>query len=92
MWEGPSRASVRIMWKTPDSIASAVYQWACENDFLNNVFTVFELHSGDEYTDSGFHGTDPFLFVKSMEKLASEGKCVIIPGSTRDEDGIKFVQ
>jgi hypothetical protein len=79
------------MWKTPASVATEVYNWACRNDYLNTVFTVFELHSGDEHIDSGFHGTDSFLFQKSMDLLSAEAKCIIIAGSTRDEDGIKFV-
>ena len=79
------------MWKTPDSVATDVYNWACRNDYLNTVFTVFELHSGEEHLDSGFHGTDPFLFLKSMERLADNGKAVIMRGSTRDEDGVKFI-
>lgn len=90
-WEDSAHTTARVMWKTPDTIAAEVYNWACQNDYLNTIFTVFELHSGDEHTDSGFHGTDSFLFVKSMEKLAADGKCVIIPGDTRDEDGVKFI-
>ncbi|CAM9213413.1 unnamed protein product [Ectocarpus fasciculatus] len=90
-WEDSAHTIARVMWKTPDTIAAEVYNWACQNDYLNTIFTVFELHSGDEHTDSGFHGTDSFLFVKSMEKLAADGKCVIIPGDTRDEDGVKFI-
>lgn len=90
-WEDSGHSNARIMWNTPESVAAQVYNWACRNDYLNTVFTIFELHSGEDHIDSGFHGTDPFLFSKSMDKLALDGKCVVIPGSTRDEDGIKFI-
>ena len=75
-WEDSSRATARIMWKTPASVTTKVYNWACQNDYLHttSIFTVFELNSGDEHLDSGFHGTDPFLFHKSMKLLQSEGK------------------
>jgi hypothetical protein len=27
---------------------------ACKNDFIGTVFTVYELHSGEDHQDSGF--------------------------------------
>ena len=52
-WEDSERTSLRIIWKTPEAFAGEVYSWAVRNDLINTVFTVYELHSGEEYQDSG---------------------------------------
>lgn len=89
-WEDETRSRVRILWKSPQSVAVEIYTWAVEQG-LNTVYTIYELHSSEEYSDTRFHGTDPALLRRALQVLESQGKCVLIPGETREEDGVKFI-
>eukprot|EP01034_Spumella_vulgaris_P022106 gene22106-28205_t len=79
------------MWKSPQTLAGEVYSWAARTEILGTVFTIYELHSGDENQDSGFHGVDPVTLRKALELLESHGKCSILVGSVPEEDGVKFL-
>jgi hypothetical protein len=126
-WEDTTHTRMRILWKTPEALAGEIFTWASNNGFLENVFTVFELLSGDEYQGSGeeylvcvlpipstyllpfsflqnlfsvlphflpsgFHGTDSSLFRRALQVLEKSSKCIIMAGTTYEEDGIKFLQ
>ncbi len=52
-WQDSSHGSLRIMWKSPQTLAGEVYSWAARTEILGTVFTIYELHSGDESHDSG---------------------------------------
>jgi ESCRT-II complex subunit VPS25 len=52
-WEDSNQTSLRIIWKTPESLAGEVYNWAVKQDLMGTVFTIFELHAGEEHQDSG---------------------------------------
>ncbi len=52
-WEDGLRASLRIMWKQPAVLAGEIYSWASTAEILGTVYTVYELHSGEENVDSG---------------------------------------
>lgn len=90
-WEDGLRTNLRIMWKSPAVLAAEIYAWATTSEIVGTVFTIYELHSGEDNQDSGFHGTDPVLVRRAVELLQNEKKCVIIAGSTREEDGVKFL-
>eukprot|EP01040_Poterioochromonas_malhamensis_P008050 gene8050-8701_t len=90
-WDDAAHTVLRIMWKTPEALALDVYEWASKREILGTVYTFYELLSGDEYTDSGFHGSDVVLFRRALQYLESQRKCKIITGSSPDEDGVKFL-
>ena len=90
-WEDASHTRCRIMWKSAEVLAGEIYTWACTHGYLNNIFTLFELLSGEEYQDSGFHGTEAGVFRKSLSLLQQNGKCVLIEGESLDEEGVKFI-
>jgi ESCRT-II complex subunit VPS25 len=90
-WEDGAKSRCRIIWKTPEVMAGEIYTWASKNGHLDNIFTIFELVSGDEHQDSGFFGTDQAQFRKALQVLQRSNKAVIIEGSTSDEDGVKFL-
>lgn len=47
-WEDPDvRTRCRILWRKPEELASDIYDWAVANGYINNVCTVYELHSGE---------------------------------------------
>jgi hypothetical protein len=41
--------------------------------------------------NTGFSGCDPVLLRRALQVLQGQGKCVIIEGESRDEDGVKFL-
>eukprot|EP01032_Pedospumella_encystans_P015358 gene15358-17572_t len=90
-WEDHNHTSLRIIWKTPEALAGEVYQWALQQEVAGTVFTLYELHSGEENQDSGFHGCDPVILRRALELLQSADKCRILRGATPDEDGVKFL-
>jgi ESCRT-II complex subunit VPS25 len=90
-WEDRSNASLRLIWRTPEALAAEVYTWGCNVDIIGTVFTVYEIHAGEDYQDSGFYGVDPVLLRRALTVLEANKKCRIIPGSSSDEDGVKFL-
>lgn len=90
-WEDSAHTRCRIIWKTAETLAGEIYSWAVKNGFLDNIFTIFELISGDEHQDSGFAGTDQAHFRKALQVLQKTNKAAIIEGNIADEDGVKFL-
>lgn len=46
-WEDPEvKTRCRILWRKPEQLASDIYDWAEANGYINNIATVYELHSG----------------------------------------------
>ncbi len=73
-WEDASHTGLRIILKSIESLAGDIYSWVLKNDFADTVFTVYELHSGDDNQDSGFHGVDPVLLRRALGVLEKERK------------------
>ena len=89
--ENHTKACLRIIWKKPETLAGEIYNWACNSEILGTVFTVYELHSGEENLDSGsfyywcinlvpvgFHGTDPVLMRRALDILVENNKVAIV--------------
>lgn len=53
-WEDGNQTSLRIIWKTPEALAGEVHHWALKQEVTGTVFTLYELHSGEENQDSGW--------------------------------------
>jgi hypothetical protein len=54
------------MWKSPEALAGEMYHWAYNCDEpLGTVFTIYELHSGEDYKDSGFI----FIYVLILQRF-----------------------
>jgi ESCRT-II complex subunit VPS25 len=47
-WEDSACHSLHILLRSPDALASEIYKWAVDNDFIGTVLTLYELHSGGE--------------------------------------------
>ena len=71
-------------------MASDIYTWAETNGYINNVCTVYELHSGEDVDGMSFDGCDEELLRRAMAILEDQGKCTMFKGETSSEDGIKF--
>ena len=90
-WEDGTHANLRIMWKSPDSLANEIYDWASKSALLGNVLTVYELHAGEDNQDTSFFGIDPYILRRALAVLEIAGKCLLFNGATTEEDGVKFL-
>lgn len=91
-WKDEARTTCFVLWRSPQEIAASVLAFVRANGMAGQVYTAFDLHSGDEVTvGADFHGTDPAIFRKALEILEAQGKCAIFRGSGSEEDGVKFV-
>lgn len=89
-WENETHSRLRIFWKSIPSLAQELYDWAIGQG-LGTVYTIYELHASDDFADASFHGTDVSFIRRALQLLVTQQKCVLIPGSTPDEDGVKFL-
>ena len=56
----------------------------------NQVCTLFELVSSDDYAEQEFHGLDPSILLKALTILERQGKAQIFQGSNPEDRGVKF--
>jgi ESCRT-II complex subunit VPS25 len=77
-WQDNSLSTLRVMWKSPEALGNEIYSWASTVEILGTVFTIYEIHSGEEYADSGFHGTDPWLVRRALQYLESINKVSLL--------------
>ncbi len=90
-WEDTSKSSLFIFYKSIATQADELYAWADKKGYINNVLTLYELHSGDEHTDTGLVGVDVAIVKKVLEILERKNKCIYIRGDTSEDDGVKFI-
>ncbi len=91
-WKDEAKTTCFVMWRSPQEIAASVLDFVRKNGMAGQVYTAYDLHSGDEATAAAdFHGTDPAIFRRALEILEQQGKCAIFKGSNSEEDGVKFV-
>jgi len=92
-WLDPdTHTAVRILWRTPSELATDIYEWAlaCGNVAAHTICTIYELHSGEDIAGMSFQGCDEDLLRRALTILEEDGKCILYPGETSAEDGIKF--
>lgn len=91
-WKDEFKTAALVMWRSPQEIAVSVLDFVRRNGMAGNVYTVYDLNSGDEITASAdFHGTDPTIFRRALEILEQQGKAALFKGASSEEDGVKFV-
>lgn len=47
-WSDAGKSMVTLMWHTTDEIAAKLFDFVRKNGMIGNVFTVYELHQGDD--------------------------------------------
>lgn len=82
---------LRIMWKTVTNVANELIEHARANNMVGDVFTVYELHSGDDASGTPFHQMDPWLLRRAILQLEEQGKATLFEGATSDAEGVKFL-
>lgn len=90
-WEDDTQQRCRVFWKHPSAWAAELYDLAQARGMLNNVYTVYELHSGEDMVGTAFEGMEEWIIRRALRILEDNGKVVVYEGSTPDEDGVKFL-
>ncbi|CAK4609075.1 unnamed protein product, partial [Aphanomyces euteiches] len=73
-WEDDTHTRLRVFWKPPAEWAAEIYTFATDRGMINNVYTLYELHSGEETKGASFYGMEPWLLRKALEVLEHEAK------------------
>ncbi|CAM9221326.1 unnamed protein product [Sphacelaria rigidula] len=90
-WNDAGKSMVTLMWHSAEEIAAKLYDFVRKHDMVGSVFTVYELHQGDDVLGTDFYGMDEGLFRKALAALEKQGRAVIFQGATSEEDGVKFL-
>tara|TARA_B110000305_G_C19111181_1_gene479827 strand:- start:1 stop:720 length:720 start_codon:yes stop_codon:yes gene_type:complete len=91
-WEDEAtKTRCRILWRKPKDLASDIYDWATTRGFINEVCTLFELHSGEDVEGTSFQGADEELLRRAIGILEDRGQATLFRGETSGEDGVKFL-
>eukprot|EP00474_Spongospora_subterranea_P000875 CRZ01333.1 hypothetical protein [Spongospora subterranea] len=91
IWRDASRSAVLVSAINITELSQILYQWAKDAGQLNDICTIYELHSGDHTVGHQFHGLDGQLLLASIQMLADKGQATVIPASSSDETGVKFL-
>ena len=86
-----SRTRLTVYYRSPGEWAACVFSWVEAHAMFDQLYTVFELGSGDATVGSDFAGLEPGVLVKALEVLEREGKAVLERSASADEVGVKFV-
>lgn len=74
-WDGETdRGNVRVLWKSVQTLANEIYDWAGRQEGYGTVYTIYELCSSDEVADTPFHGTDPGMVRRALQQLENNHK------------------
>ena len=87
---GSTAGRLHLTWRSAASVAVELWEHVRTNGMFGNVLTVYELHSGDVAPGTPFHNMDPWLVREAIRKLEEQEKAALFPGSTIDEEGVKF--
>ncbi|KAL3313725.1 Vacuolar protein-sorting-associated protein 25 [Cichlidogyrus casuarinus] len=85
-WTNKTHTEGKFAWKTPEEWAKIIADWAISTGQGNNVFTIFELISGDETVDEPFHGLDHEVFITALRCLERQDRAKLM----NNNDGVKF--
>eukprot|EP00753_Platysulcus_tardus_P005423 PLAT13297.1.p1 GENE.PLAT13297.1~~PLAT13297.1.p1 ORF type:complete len:185 (+),score=79.27 PLAT13297.1:14-568(+) len=89
-WEDERKERMRVLYRTHSEWAALLFDWVREKGMVGSVYTVYELHSGEEYADAPFHGLEPDIMRAALDVLEERGQAQVFSGETSEEDGVKF--
>ncbi|KAJ4461383.1 putative vacuolar protein-sorting-associated protein 25 [Paratrimastix pyriformis] len=90
-WVDREKIHCVITWRTPDW-GVILSKWVDANGHHGQVFTLFELLSGDDTQAEEFHGLDPSVFRQALAALAQDGKATVFQGSDPSADAVGMGQ
>jgi ESCRT-II complex subunit VPS25 len=92
-WFNADRTAVRIILKPVSTVSADIYAYICNLGTFNSIYTLYELSSGDEFSDASFSGCDLHVILGALRLLEKEGCCVLYPSANEssEECGVKFM-
>lgn len=79
-WNDAGMSMVTLMWHSAEEIAAKLYDFVRKHDMVGGVFTVYELHQGDEVLGAvRTKATNHFLFAESGGMSAISLPFPIVP-------------
>lgn len=84
---------VYVSARTVAEWAEAVYGWASEagaGGAVGGVYTLYELQCGVASSGAVFYGLPLDVLYAAVQRLAQQGRSVLIKGDVISETGIKF--
>ena len=84
---------VYVLPRTVAEWAEAVYGWASEagaGGAVGGVYTLYELQCGVAASGAVFYGLPMDVLLAAVQRLAQQGRCVLIKGDVISETGLKF--
>ena len=91
-----SNAAGSLVYLLPRTVAEwaeALYGWASEagaGGAVGGVYTLYELQCGVAASGAAFYGLPLDVLFAAVQRLAQQGRCVVIQGDVLSETGIKF--
>ena len=66
-WDDDAHTRVRLIQKSTETLAGEIYTWMQSKGLMGSVYTVYELHAGEEYRNTGRHGHNRLKVIYSED-------------------------
>lgn len=88
---GDGTKRVHVLWKSIAEWEACLLDWAHTTGRRDDVMTVDELCTSDEFHNEDFHGMPASLMEKILRRLEKAKKVTLFQGSDQDDQGVKFL-
>ena len=88
---GDGTKKVHVLWKSIKEWETLLVEWSHRTGRREDVMTVDELCTSEEFSDEDFHGMAPSLLLKILKNLEKGKHVMLFQGSDGDDLGIKFL-
>jgi ESCRT-II complex subunit VPS25 len=88
---GRGSSDVFVLWKAMGEWENALAEWAHRTGRRQDVLTVDELCSSDEFSDEPFHKMPLAFMQEVLKNLEKEKKVMLFQGTDQDDQGVKFL-
>lgn len=88
-----TRARCRVFWKSVADWGALIYDYARSHGLIGDakVYTVYDIHSDDEWAGQPFSGQEPGTILRAVELLRDQGKAALGASESIDETTVKFL-
>mmetsp|Transcript_14671 Transcript_14671/g.30570 ORF Transcript_14671/g.30570 Transcript_14671/m.30570 type:complete len:182 (-) Transcript_14671:188-733(-) len=89
--ERHDRRKVFVTWTSFEEWGKALLEWAHRTGRREDVMTVDELCTSDDFATEAFHGCPPAFMQKILKELEKGKHVMLFQGSDQDDQGVKFL-
>eukprot|EP00924_Labyrinthula_sp_SR-Ha-C_P006949 maker-scaffold_8-snap-gene-5.3-mRNA-1 protein AED:0.00 eAED:0.00 QI:10/1/1/1/1/1/2/29/181 len=86
------KTRLKIFWKDCITLSIDLHGFCSKHELVENLFTLYELHSGDTFSETDFSSLDSILCLKILKKLESQRKAIIYENENIDEIAFKILR